>query len=448
MLDFYIFGLRPWGFHLTKILFHMGSSLIVFLMATMLISRYGEKNTGTETSKQYIPFAAALLFATHPIHTEAVLGITEVSLAFFYFLSFYLYVRADVRGRGVPASSLVFFFLAALSKETALTLPVLLFAYDYSFKRDSVFRPKPETIYLLVKRYLPYLVLAGIYLILRTYAIGGFTQARAHAELSVYEYFINVFPLFIQYLGKLILPVNLNAAYVFHPIHSLLEWRGIMGFVITLCFIVALYLVRNRNRVAFFSLLWMVIPLLPVLYIPALGEHTFAERYLYLPSVGFVIIVSLGLSVRNNRNILVRRNIGTVAFAIVVVITVLYSLGTIKRNPAWKDDFTLWSDTARKSPDNHIPHYNLGFLYDSQGLLDKAIEEYKAAIRLNPDYARAHTNLGFVYSKQGRIDEAIEEYRSAIRLDPNAEKAYNNLGTAYQSQGRIDEAIGAYRTSL
>jgi hypothetical protein len=174
MIDLYIFGLRPWGFHLTKILFHMGSSLIVFLMASTLISRYGGGVTGTKTYKQYIPFAAALLFATHPIHTEAVLGITEVSLAFFYFLSFYLYVKADVTGRGVPLSSLVFFFLAVFSKETALTLPVLLFAYDYSFKRDSILHPKPETLYLLVKRYLPYLIAAGIYFILRTNAIGGF----------------------------------------------------------------------------------------------------------------------------------------------------------------------------------------------------------------------------------------------------------------------------------
>jgi hypothetical protein len=157
MADYHIFGLKSWGFHLTKILFHMGSSLLVFLMASTIMSRHGGGNT--KTYNEYVPFAAALLFATHPIHTEAVLGITEVSLAFFYFLSFYLYVRADVKGRGVPVSSVVFFFLAALSKETALTLPILLFAYDYSFKRDSVLHPTPETFYLLLKRYLAHTAL-------------------------------------------------------------------------------------------------------------------------------------------------------------------------------------------------------------------------------------------------------------------------------------------------
>jgi Flp pilus assembly protein TadD len=445
MIDYHIFGLRPWGFHLTKILFHMGSSLLVFLTASTIISRYGGGNT--KTYNEYIPFAAALLFATHPIHTEAVLGITEVSLAFFYFLSFYLYVKADDVWGKFSIVSLLFFLLAALSKETALTLPILLIAYDYSFKRDSVLHPTPGTFYLLLKRYLPYLVVAGIYLILRTYAIGGFAPVKAHAELSGYEYFINVFPLFAQYLGKMILPINLNAAYVFHPIHSLLEWKGIMGFVLTLCFIVALYLVRNRNRVAFFSLLWMVIPLLPAFYIPAVGLHTFSERYLYIPSAGFMLIVSMGLCSIPRLDALRDRAI-PIMLLIVLVITALYSAGTIKRNPVWKDSLTLWSDTVKKSPDSRVAHNNLGTAYDKRGLIDKAIKEYKLALRLKSDYPMAHYNLGNAYDKQGLIDEAIEEYREALRLKPDYVKAHYNLGNAYDKQGLIDEAIEEYKEAL
>jgi 4-amino-4-deoxy-L-arabinose transferase-like glycosyltransferase len=113
MVDYHIFGLRPWGFHLSKILFHAGNSLLVFFTASTIINRHMGGDTDTKTPQVYIPFVAALLFAIHPIHTEAVtVGTTEVSLAFFYLLSFYLYIRADVMGRGVPVSSLVFFFLA------------------------------------------------------------------------------------------------------------------------------------------------------------------------------------------------------------------------------------------------------------------------------------------------------------------------------------------------
>jgi tetratricopeptide (TPR) repeat protein len=445
MLDYHIFGLRPWGFHLTKILFHMGSSLLVFFMASTIISRHGGGNT--KTYNEYVPFAAALLFATHPIHTEAVLGITEVSLAFFYFLSFYLYVRADVKGRGVPVSSVVFFFLAALSKETALTLPILLFAYDYSFKRDSVLHPTPETFYLLLKRYLPYLVVAGIYLILRTYAIGGVVSSKAHAELSGYEYFINVFPLFVQYLGKLILPINLNAAYVFYPISSLLEWKGIMGVTVTLGFVLTLYLVRDRNRVVFFSLLLVIIPLLPAFYIPALGLHTFAERYLYLPSAGFVIIISLGLCGIASLDALSRRAI-PIMLSVVFVITALYSAGTIKRNPVWKDSFTLWSDTVKKSPGSAVAHNELGLIHAEHGRLDKAVEEYRRALTINPRYHDIHYNLGLAYQKTGRTEKAIGEYKMALGLKPDLKDAHNNLGVAYDRLGRVDEAVRAYREAI
>jgi tetratricopeptide (TPR) repeat protein len=445
MADYHIFGLRPWGFHLTKILFHMGSSLLVLLMASTIMSRHGEANT--KTYNEYVPFAAALLFATHPIHTEAVLGITEVSLAFFYFLSFYLYVKADDVWGKFSIVSLLFFLLAAFSKETALTLPILLIAYDYSFKRDSVLHLTPETFYLLLKRYLPYLVVAGIYFILRTYAIGGFAPAKAHPGLSGYEYFINVFPLFAKYLGKLILPINLSLFYNFDPIFSLFEWKGIMAVAVTLGFILTLYLARNRNRILFFSLLLMVIPLLPVFYIPALGELTFGERFLYLPSAGFVIIVSIGLCGIASLDAL-RGKAVPIMLSIVLVITALYSAGTIKRNPVWKDSLTLWSDTAKKSPDSYISHNNLGFAYYNLGRTDEAIEELILALRLKPGYAKAHSNLGNSYYEQGRIDEAIVEYEETIRLKPDFAGAHYNLGRSYYDKGRMDEAIVEYEETI
>jgi hypothetical protein len=313
LLDYHIFGLNPLGFHLTNLLFHSGISVLVlfitcFILNNLRVLQPPDPQTKKSvlsathdlmsTNNLTVAFFAALFFATHPIHTESVAwvsGATDLSFTLFYLLSFYFYLKADGVWGKFFIVSLLFFFMAVLCKEPALTLPLLLFAYDYSSKRGPTLSFSSNTLYLLLKRYLPYLVAAGIYLILRTYAVGEFSPRKAHAGLSGYEYFINVFPLFAQYLGKLILPINLNAAYVFHPIHSLLEWRGILSVAVTLCFIVTLYLARDRNRIAFFSLLLAVIPLLPVFYIPALGEHTFAERYLYLPSVGFVILVSLGI---------------------------------------------------------------------------------------------------------------------------------------------------------
>jgi tetratricopeptide (TPR) repeat protein len=322
-----------------------------------------------------------------------------------------------------------------------------MLAYEYSFKREEFSPPSSNTLYRLIKKYFAYLVLAVIYIIIRTYAIGGFSPIKTHAYLSNYEYFINVFPLFMQYLGKLILPINLSAAYVFHPIHSLLEWEGITAFVLTLCFIVTLYLVRNHNRVVFFSLLWVAIPLLPAFYIPALGESPFAERYLYLPSVGFVIIVSLGLCGIANLDAL-RNRATPFMLSIVFVITVLYSAGTIKRNPVWRDNFTLWSDAVKKSPDSYLSQYNLGLAYGGLRKTDEAIVEHKKAIRLKPYSAKAHNNLGLAYYDMGRMDEAVDEYKKAISLRPGYAGAHNNLGLAYYDLGRMDEAVDEYKKAI
>jgi hypothetical protein len=325
MADYHIFGLKPWGYHLSRILLHVGSSLLVFLIASTIINRYMGGKTVC------IPFAAALLFATHPVHTESVAVATaETSFAFFFLLSFYLYVMADDAGRGVPVASLVFFFLAALSKETALTLPVVMLAYEYSFKRDQFSPLSSNTVYRLLKKYLPYLVLAVIYLIIRTYAIGGFSPIKVHPELGGWGYFINVFPLFAGYLGKLLLPVNLNAAYVFHPISSVFEWKALLSIAVTLGFIAAVYVSKNRNRVVFFSLIWVALPLLPALYIPALGVHTFAERYLYLPSVGFVILASIGISRIGRLGIVSQRVAGLILFSAFFILIALYSAGTAR----------------------------------------------------------------------------------------------------------------------
>ncbi|MCR4284939.1 MAG: hypothetical protein NUV97_02745, partial [archaeon] len=341
MIDYHIFGLKPWGFHLNNIIFHAGVTLLVYLIASILINQSRDLNfksqipnskskiqnhkskiinlkSQIQNSKSQIlnlktkilspAFIAAFLFAAHPIHTEAVTwigGIPELSFTLFYLLSFYFYMAALPRsapyinsdrggGKGFILS-LIFFFLSILCKETALTLPILLLVYDYSFRKDTLLPLSPKTLYHLLKRYFPYLIVSIIYFILRTYALGGFApQPKRHAQLSNYEYLINVFPLFTQYLEKLILPINMNAFYVFHPISSIFQWKGLIALILTLGFVFLVYIFR-RHKVVFLSLLWIVIPLLPVLYIPVLGENTFADRYLYLPSIGFVILISTAI---------------------------------------------------------------------------------------------------------------------------------------------------------
>ncbi len=442
MFNYHVFGLRPWGFHLVNILFHAGISVLVFIIFSMLLRQSRTENAPSSFPQKEgfigglfsAPFIAALLFAVHPIHTESVTwiaGLPDLSFTFFYLLAFYLYARYGSQFKAGYLLSVVSFSLAVFSKETALTLPFILIAYDYACRRGE------GNLFHYLKRYIAYLAVGGIYLILRIHALGGLAPRVRHFELTGYQYAINVFPLFRDYLGKLLFPVNLNAFYVLHPISSLSGMKGILSLAITLLFIaISIISLIKKKGVVFLGLLFILVPLLPVLYIPGVGENTFTERYLYLPSFGFAVIASL--LVISAVNAIKRPVVVAVALFLVVGI---YSIGTIKRNTVWKDEYTLFTDTTRKSPDSAQAHARLGKALLDKGLLDQAIEQYKISLSLNPINPGALNNLGNCFARKGMIDEAIAKYQAALLIKPSHVLSMLNLGIAYQKKGWLDKAI-------
>ena len=340
--------------------------------------------------------------------------------------------------KGAYIASVLSFLTATLFKETALTFPLILVAYDLSFRKAHY------SISDYLKRYAPFLAIAGVYFFLRFQALGAFAPHKHHMELSAYQHIINVLPLFGQYLEKLLLPIKLNAFHVFRPISSLFEVKGIVAIVVTVAFAGLAFLAWRKNRSVFFCLALIAIPLIPVLYIPGVGENAFAERYLYLPSVGFVLLISLALMWAQ-----VHMPKGAMGFAAIpMLITGLYSFGTINRNKDWKEDYTLYSDMVTKSPDGAIPHVNFGNILDERSQIDKAIEHYQIAIRIKPDFAEAHNNLGVAYGKKGMIGQAIDQFNLALRFRAEDPEAHNNLGLAYVKSGLIDEAIKQYQKAL
>ncbi|MBI5375720.1 MAG: tetratricopeptide repeat protein [Candidatus Schekmanbacteria bacterium] len=440
MADYHVFGMNPWGFHITNIMFHAGTALLVFLIVLMLMG-----------SKQlYLPaFASGIVFAVHPIHTEAVAwigGLPELSFSFFYLLSFYLYAKAGGTWNFKYVLSFIFFFFASLCKEPALTLPLFLFFYDYSLDK----LPSPvisiKTFGYLLKRYFPYLTVAVLYFILRAYALSGYSPLKNHPELNTYEYFINIFPLFTQYIVKLIMPVNLNVYHVFHPVMSLFKWQSVIGIMAVIAFVCLAYIAKRRNSAVFTGMLLIAVPLLPALYIPAVGENVFSERYLYLPSAGFAILFSVGI--KNLRSLRLPGKENIIPIILLFVISGLYSLDTVKRNSAWKDEFTLWTDAVKKSPDAEAPHNNLAIALRSRGMFDKSIEEYHAAIELRPRDSNAHYNLAVAYQIRGFTDKAIEEYEIALKLKPDDLYIHNNLAVAYRDMGLKDKAIEHFKAAL
>ena len=135
---------------------------------------------------------------------------------------------------------------------------------------------------------------------------------------------------------------------------------------------------------------------------------------------------------------------------LVIVMTILLASATFMRNRVWQDSVCLWEDVIAKSPSKVRPHYQLGFLYDKNERIDKAMQEYQTALRLGPDPLsdRAHNNLGNIYGKQGRFEEAIREFQAILAFSPNDAAAHTNLGIIYAKQGRMDEALREFQAAI
>jgi tetratricopeptide (TPR) repeat protein len=444
MLSYFVFGLNPWGFHFVNVILHVSVSVLVYLITRRLLKGPPTPATGRFGSPA---FWAAVLFATHPIHTEVVtpiMGISDLSFTFFYLLSFYFYIRGGKRMGGSYIVSVLSFFVALLCKEPALTLPVILLVYDVTVEKEKM----PPLGY--IKKYGPYAAMAGIYMAMRFLSLGDFLAGRRHTEISSVEYLINTLPLFKQYLEKLIFPVNLNFLHAFRPIHALYEPKGVLSLGVALIFGASAWIAWKRNRLVFLGLLMIVFPLLPALYIPGLNqelENAFAERYLYLPSFGFVLLFALLIGFARKTG--AKGTLPQVLYIGMGVLTVLYSIGTIDRNGVWRDNFVLFKDAVIKSPDSAYPHIYLGqALYSEKGDLDRAIEEYQIGLKLKPDNPDAHNKLGIVYLRKGWIDKAIEHQLAALKLNPDFALAHNNVGLAYFEKGWNDKAMEHFKMAL
>jgi tetratricopeptide (TPR) repeat protein len=438
MFNYNIFGASPWGFHLISILFNAGVSVLVFLTAKHLLT--GSSSTGTGWLSP--AFIAAVLFATHPVHTEAVAWISalpELTFAFFCLLSFYLYVRFESGFKSSYSLSLIAFFMALLSKETALILPIIIIAHDYFLRKEGSGSARKH-----LKIYVPYLLIAGLYFMGRSYAVRDVAAAKKVGALSAYGYVINILSFFLQYMEKLIFPVHLNAYHIFHPLSSIFEPRGLLALTAALAFVVFFVVALKMNKLVFWCLALVIVPLLPTFYIIGNAEVGISERYLYLPSFGFVLLLAVLVD-----KIRAKKSKMTLGLGIILLLVIgSYSFATISRNSVWKDECTLWADTVKKSPDSAFVHRALGSALFNKGGIDEALTQFLLAAKLDPNNAETHMCLGAVYSRRGMIDQAVAHYRLSLLGDPFNWEAYYGLGDTYVNMGRLDDGIKLLERSL
>lgn len=489
-LEYHIFGFQPWGWHLFNIAFHSANGVLVFLIVgTLLETEEAGAAEGRGASANVLAFMAAVIFAVHPVATEVVAwvsAITELSFTLFYLTAFYLYMRSVATGKRVLlALSVLSFFLSALSKETSATLPLLIVGYDLARKRSIGGRD--------VLRYAPYAAAGAVYIVLRLNALHGMApRGRMHPYLDASQYALNAFPLFIEYLKTLVYPVRLIQFHIFDPVYSITEPRAYGAVILTLLFLFVAWRLSRRSRTCLMAFIFFVVPLLPVFYIPGLARNTFAERYLYVPSVGFVLLIALAVRWLVARAGPSKGLLGAVAAVFVIVVSAC-AYGTVTRSREWKDEFTLWNSIVRKYPDHYyglseagtvlnrngdprgaIPfleksvrlnaarrypepmtlvhaRHELADAYFNLGLLARAAPLYREVLDTDPGRFGANYNLAVIYRKSGRYDEAIALFSRAIetaKKPVDRKDAYLALGNVYAGLGRWERAVRNYRSAL
>jgi tetratricopeptide (TPR) repeat protein len=442
-IDYALYSTTAWGYHLTNLILHALSSLLVFVFFLHLL---GPRTTDGSTHGSVSPFLPALIatviFAVHPVHTESVAwikGRDDLLAAFFMLGSFILYLRSG-RTRTLDAGyigAVALFVLALLSKEMVVTLPVLLILYDLCF------RPRRLKSISGLAAYVPFFAVALLYLIVRTYVLGQIGQME-YLGGGFGPAMFNMAKAMVVYFKLLIVPIGQCADYLGFPIKRVVDSGVILSFLLVGVVLGVGVVSYRYSRLVAFSVLWFFIAMLPVAHIIPI-RISLAERFLYIPSIGFTLLfgVVAAKAFEPGR----RRTILKLFAACFITVIALYMYGTVARNRVWRDGFTLWSDVILKYPSERA-HVNYGLAYEKAGNVDEAVRQYELALRINPAYSVAVNNLANNYFRLDRIDEATSLYLRALYIDPGNAVIHSRLGTAYWKNGFIRKAIMEFETAL
>lgn len=346
--------------------------------------------------------------------------------------------------------SLTSFFLALFSKEMAITLPFILIIYDFYF----VFQQKYREIFIRFKsRYAGYFLIMLFYLVIRFCALVNPAKLPLkYAGGNLYTNLLTMSAVFAGYIQWLLLPINLYATLPNDPaliFYSIFNLQVISSLVLIITCIVTAIKIRRTSKEISFAMLWFFITLLPVSNIIPIITYE-ANRYLYIPAVGFCFLISMLLfKLSGLKSVSVSANIPQrAARDTIIVLIIFYSLFTIVRNNVWKNNIALLLEMAKTYPNNSRVHSDLGSRFRELGLLDKTVSEYRIAVNLNPNFALYHKNLGECYYQENNPDEAVKEFQKALALDANLLETQINLGTILGEKGLYQEAIDCFEKAI
>ena len=454
-LNYLISDLNPFGYHLINFLLHLINSILVFLLCLYLF----------ESWRWISSLVVSLIFATHPIHTEAVtniVGRAELLCFCFFILALWLYIKARLLKSSHPSLfyllSLGGYFLALLSKESAITLLGVVILIDWLYRYQGQMKVMLGNGLNEIKRsYLGFLLVTLIYFILRFLILDNLINPGSVTMLdnpliaaSSWQRIATAIKIIGNYLALLLFPIRLSADYSFNqiPVSTTFFAPGLLCslFLIVITLGLAFWCSR-RVRILSFSIFFFFITVSVTSNLLIIIGTIMAERLLYIPSLGFCIFV-VALGQTSLAGVLQKRRIFC-SYSLLIIITLLlislYAMRTWIRNEDWRDEAHLFSGVVRNAPESARGHNQMAVVHFQNGDYEMALKEAKRAVEIHPDYKEAHYCLGTTYNKIGHYDKAIVELTRAIRIHHRYPSALLNLGISYHYLKQYDKAIKTYK---
>jgi tetratricopeptide (TPR) repeat protein len=460
MLDCQIYGLNAGGHHLSNVLLHAATAILLFLVLRRMTGGF------------WPSALAAALFAVHPLRVESVAWVTErkdVLSGLFFVLTLGAYVSYVRHPFSVARYLAIMLFLALglMAKPILVTLPLVLLLLDYwplgrLAGGDRVNLAPPHcngggvlgdanswgtrlrrlpVFWQLVIEKLPLLLLAVIFC-----GVTFWTQTAA-AEvadaLPLGGRIANALVSYAAYLRQFVYPVGLAVFYCPPGANLPLERVLVAAMVLAL---ISAGVLACRRRCPYLLMGWLCYlgMLAPVIGLVQVGTEAMADRFTYLPQIGLCIALAWGAAdVLRSRSY--RGWLGGAVAALVLAVL----MGCAWRQTCfWSDTETLWNHALACTTRNFVAYNGLGRIFFDRRKFDEAAAYYQKALDSKPDYASAYEGLGLVSVARGQYDEAIAYYRKGLTIEPDSPVLYDSLGSALAACGQFDEAFAHYRKAL
>lgn len=441
--EYQLCGTKAACYKATNITLHAVNAFLVYWLSGLLLSLILANAAAALDRIKLASLIAGALFAVHPQHVESVIWVAErkdLLCAVFFLLAIICYLRQHVavlpRKTYLP---FLFFALALLSKSMAVTLPAVLIILDF-YPLDRFRNASARTAFQIAIVEKLHFHLTALLLVLVTLLSQSVDVIE---QPSLFQRALISTSALWHYATTFVWPWNLSP---FYPVAIVRDGLGhyplafVAGTVLT---ILAGAVIWGRRAVAFLA--YFLVTLAPVIGIVKVGEQAFADRYTYLPMVGFYVIAGFAIAAIPMSRLRHR----VASWGVATVLLVLLGLNSHEYKGVWRSDLSLWQHVAAHYPDSSATvHSNLGNSHFERGQYRQAAGEYQRGLEVDPHRSDLYNNLGLTYEKLREYEQALRTYDRGVENNPEDVWAYLQAGEAYDRQGIYDGALRYYTAAL